>query len=60
MKNRKIRAVNPAIVSRAIAAMGLGFILLYSIEKEKSPVRKSEPKRLAQDLSGIVLEGLKR
>ncbi len=60
MKNRKIRAVNPAIVSRAIAAMGLGFILLYSIEKEKSPVRKSEPKRLAQDLSGIVLDGLKR
>jgi len=60
MQRRKIKALNPAIVSRAIAAMGLGFILLYSIEKEKSPVRKSEPKRLAQDLTGIILEGLKR
>ena len=52
------RRVNPAVATRAIGGMVIGFMLLYRIEGEKSPVHNIDRKKLANELAGLVFQGL--
>jgi AcrR family transcriptional regulator len=52
------RDINPAIVTRAVGGMVIGFMLLYSIEGEGSPMHGVDHKKLAKELAGLVLKGL--
>ena len=50
---------NPAILSRAMAGMGIGFILLYSLEREGSPVDKLKLEDISHSLAGILYSGFR-
>ena len=52
------RDVNPAIVTRAIGGMVIGFMLLYRMEGDSSPVHGVNRKQLADELTELVLKGL--
>jgi AcrR family transcriptional regulator len=54
------RDINPSIITRAIGGMVVGFMLLYSIEGEKSPIHDIDRKKLANELTELVLKGLQR
>ena len=54
------RDINPSIITRAIGGMVVGFMLLYSIEGEKSPIHGIDRKKLANELAELVLKGLQR
>lgn len=56
----KIKNMNLAIITRAIAGMGIGFILMHSIEKEKSAIRHSDPSGLAREMAEMVMHGIER
>jgi len=58
MRQGRFRPVSPEIVSRAIAGMGIGYILLLSLEKEESGVRRTETPRMARDMAELLLSGL--
>jgi AcrR family transcriptional regulator len=53
------RDINPSIVTRAIGGMVIGFMFLYGIEGEKSPVHGIDRKKLADEMTVLVLKGLK-
>ena len=42
-----------------MAGMGVGFILLYSLERESSPVNESDFENIARTLAGVLLSGFK-
>jgi len=52
------RDVNLPIIIRAIGGMVIGFMLLYGIEGENSPVHGIDRKKLADELTALVLRGL--
>jgi AcrR family transcriptional regulator len=52
------RDVNLPIIIRAIGGMIIGFMLLYGIEGEESPIRGLDRKKLAKELTELVLKGL--
>jgi AcrR family transcriptional regulator len=58
MKAGAFREINPAIMTRAVMGMVIGFMLLCRIEGEKSPVYKLDRKKLAFELAEFVLRGL--
>jgi AcrR family transcriptional regulator len=60
IKGRTFRNVNPAIVTRAIGGMVIGFMLLYWIEGESSPAHGINRKELAEELTGLILHGLEK
>jgi len=60
MKEGAFRDVEPAIVTRASGGMVIGFLLLYLIEGEQSPVRNIDRKKLAAELAGFILKGLQK
>ncbi len=60
MKEGTFRDIDPAIATRAIGGMVIGFMLLYRIEGEKSPVRKIDRKKLAAELAKLILKGIQK
>jgi AcrR family transcriptional regulator len=60
IKEGAFRDINPAFVTRAIGGMVIGFMLLYSIEGEESPIHSIDRKKLANELAELVLKGLQR
>ena len=60
VKEGAFRDFDPAAVTRAIGGMIIGFMLLYRIEGEKSPVHGLNRKKMAKELTGLVLKGLQK
>ena len=60
MADGKYKAMNSEVISRAIAGMGIGFMLMYSIEKEKSTISQSDPVELARELAQLIEHGIER
>lgn len=60
IEDGSFKAMNPEVVSRAIAGMGIGFMLMYSIEKEKSAISQSDPGEMAREMARIVMDGIER
>lgn len=60
VKEGAFRDVEPAIVTRAAGGMVIGFLLLYLIEDEQSPVHTFDRKKLAAELAGFILKGLQK
>ena len=60
VKEGAFRDINPAFVTRAVGGMVIGFMLLYRIEGEKSPIHGINRKKLANELAELVLKGLQR
>ncbi|MFC2027337.1 TetR/AcrR family transcriptional regulator [Chloroflexota bacterium] len=60
MDDGKYESKNPEVLSRAVVGICMGFMLLHSIEKEKSPIYGSDPKKLAHDLANIVVNGIQK
>jgi AcrR family transcriptional regulator len=60
VKEGAFRDINPAIVTRAVGGMVVGFMLLYRIEGERSPIHGINRKKLANELAGLVLRGLQK
>lgn len=58
IKEGAFRDMNPSIVTRAIGGMVIGFMLLYRIEGERSPIHGIDRKKLANELTELVLKGL--
>jgi AcrR family transcriptional regulator len=53
------RDMSPSVVTRALGGMVIGFMIFYSMEGESSPVHGADRKKLADDLTKLVLEGLR-
>ena len=60
IEDGRFESINPEIISRAIAGMGIGLMLLHSIEKQKSPIYGADPEQLAQDLANIIVSGIQK
>ncbi|MBN1176351.1 MAG: TetR/AcrR family transcriptional regulator [Dehalococcoidales bacterium] len=60
VKKGAFRDVNPKVVTRAIGGMVVGFMLLYQIEGENSPVKDIDRQYLAAELAGLVLRGMQK
>jgi len=60
MKEGTIREIEPSIVTRANGGMVIGFLLLYLIEGEQSPVRNFDNRKLAEELAGLIFQGLRK
>jgi AcrR family transcriptional regulator len=58
IKAGAFRDVDPSVITRAIGGMVIGFMLLYRMEGEKSPVHKIDRKELANELASLVFTGL--
>ncbi|MBT4511851.1 MAG: TetR/AcrR family transcriptional regulator [Chloroflexi bacterium] len=50
---------DPAVLARAMTGMGIGFILLYSLEREGSPIDASKPGDISLVLAELLHKGLK-
>ena len=60
VKEGAFRDLDPVVVTRAIGGMVIGFMLLYRIEGEKSPIYSMNRKQLADNLAELALKGLQR
>ena len=60
IKAGAFRDVNPLVITRAIGGMVIGFMLLYRIERENSPVHGIDRKQMANEMAGLVLHGLEK
>lgn len=60
MKEGAFRDIDPAIATRAIGGMVIGFMLLYRIEGEDSPVRNIDRKKLAAEMAKLILKGIQK
>jgi AcrR family transcriptional regulator len=58
IKSRQIKNIDPTIMSTIIAAMFLGFTLVYAIERESGPLYKIKRENLLDMLVDIVMSGL--
>jgi AcrR family transcriptional regulator len=58
MAEGKIRRMEPAIVTRAIGGLILGFLMLKMIEGETSPVNRLPQEKVAEEIMGLVLYGI--
>jgi AcrR family transcriptional regulator len=56
----RFRSEDPALLARAIAGIGLGLVLFYSIEREESPLKGKDPQILAETLANVILNGLRQ
>lgn len=60
VKMGAFRDLDPAIVTRAVGGMVIGFMLLYRIEGERSPIHGVNRKKLSNELAELALKGLQR
>ena len=60
IKEGTFREINPSVITRAIGGMVIGFMLLYRIEDEKSPVHDIDRKELADELTRLILHGIEK
>jgi len=56
----ELRPMDVAVVARAIVGTIIGFILLYRLERGKSPIEGKPRNQLAAELTNLLLLGLKR
>lgn len=54
------RDIEPALVTRAIGGMVIGFMFLYRIEGEYSPLHGTDHQKLAFEIANLVLKGLRK
>ncbi len=54
----KFRQLEPAVITRVIGGMILGFIMLKSLEGEASPLNKLPQEKVAEDMMNFVLHGV--
>ncbi len=54
------RDINPAILTRAVGGMIIGFMILYRIEAEGSPIQNMNRQNLVNELAGLILRGLQK
>lgn len=55
----ELRPMDVTVVARAIVGMIMGFVFLYKLEGEKSPIEGKPRKQLAAELTNLLLLGLK-
>lgn len=53
------RSRNAAVAARALAGMGIGFVLLYGIERDESPISTVDRSMVGKILADILLNGLR-
>ena len=54
------RDIEPALVTRAVGGMVIGFMFLYRIEGENSPLHATDHQKLAFEIANLVLKGLQK
>ncbi len=54
----KIRKMNPAIATRLVGGLIIGFILLSTIEGDKSPMHKIPREQLVNELMNFIFTGI--
>lgn len=54
----KIRKMNPAIATRIIGGMIIGFIMLRTIEDDNSPMKKIPRDEIANEIMNFVYKGI--
>ena len=54
----ELRPMDVAVVARAIVGMIMGFVFLYKLERGKSPTEGKPRKKLAAELTNLLLLGL--
>ncbi|MFO8009983.1 MAG: TetR/AcrR family transcriptional regulator [Dehalococcoidia bacterium] len=50
---------DPDLVARSLAGLGMGFIILYSMEGDRSPIKDMDLDELAGKLADLILSGLR-
>ena len=60
VRDGTFRDIAPALIPRIIGGMVIGFLLLYYLEGEASPVNRIDRQQLAATLAGFVLNGLEQ
>jgi AcrR family transcriptional regulator len=58
MASGKIRKMNPAIATRIIGGMIIGFIMLRTIEADNSPMKKIPRDEIANEIMNFVFKGI--
>jgi AcrR family transcriptional regulator len=56
----KIRKMNPAIATRIIGGMIIGFIMIRTIEGDNSPLKNIPRDEIANEISNFVYKGIAR
>jgi AcrR family transcriptional regulator len=54
----KVRRLEPAVATRAVGGMIIGFLLLKVMEGDASPLNKIEQEKIADDIVSLLLHGL--
>lgn len=49
---------DPDMVARSLAGLGMGFIILYSVEGDRSPIKAMYPDEIAGKLADLIISGL--
>jgi AcrR family transcriptional regulator len=60
IERETFRDIEPELVTRAVGGMVIGFMLLYRIEGEKSPLYGTDPQKLAFTITDLILKGLQK
>jgi hypothetical protein len=60
MKEGAFREINPHLLTRAVGGMVIGFMILYRLEGEESPLHKMDRQKMAAELAGLVFQGLRK
>jgi len=60
MKSGAFREIDPHILTRAIGGMVIGFMILYRIEGDKSPIHNMDRQKMAGEMTGIVFRGIQK
>ena len=60
MREGAFREIDPHILTRAIGGMVIGFMILYRIEGEGSPIHNTDRQKMAAEMAGIVFRGIQK
>lgn len=60
MREGAFREIDPHILTRAIGGMVIGFMILYRIEGDKSPIHNMDRQKMAGEMTGIVFRGIQK
>jgi AcrR family transcriptional regulator len=54
----KIRQMDPAIATRIVGGLIIGFLMLKIMEGDISPIKRVPKEKVAQEIAGFILNGL--
>jgi AcrR family transcriptional regulator len=60
MEQGAFREINPHLLTRAVGGMVIGFMILYRLEGEESPLHKMDRQKMAAELAGLIFQGLRK